>query len=79
MRTPFFWDREKMDILLRQALPRNAEPPYCHHPYTDFKSLWRHPLIEWADIIHLHWVSGLVTIRLSSGISANPLYGLFTI
>ena len=60
MRTPFFWDREKMDILLRQALPRNAEPPYCHHPYTDFKSLWRHPLIEWADIIHLHWVSGLV-------------------
>ena len=60
MRTPFFWDREKMDILLRQSCPANSKGPYCHHPYTDFTSLWKHPLIEWADIIHLHWVSGFV-------------------
>ncbi|MGN0090789.1 MAG: glycosyltransferase [Alloprevotella sp.] len=60
MRTPFFWDREKMDILLRQSCPVNSKAPYCHHPYTDFTSLWKHPLIEWADIIHLHWVSGFV-------------------
>ena len=31
MRTPFFWDREKMDILLRQSCPANSKGPYCHH------------------------------------------------
>ena len=56
MRMPWFWDEEKVRIELRKAQENTTERPYIHLPYSYFKNLTSHPLLEWADIIHLHWV-----------------------
>lgn len=60
MRTPWFWDEEKVKLELKLAQERTTERPYIHIPYSDYKNIVNHPLIEWADIIHLHWVSGML-------------------
>ena len=31
-----------------------------HGPYSYYKNISHHPLVEWADIIHLHWVSDFI-------------------
>ena len=61
-RMPWYWDKEKADIQLSEAKSRiNVETkPYTHHPFSCYKNIANHPLVEWADIIHLHWVSGFV-------------------
>lgn len=33
---------------------------YLHQPLTHYKNIAHHPLIEWADIIHLHWVPDFI-------------------
>ena len=33
---------------------------YLHHPLSEYHHLANHPLVQWADVIHLHWVSGFV-------------------
>lgn len=60
MRTPWYWDEEKMEIELRRIQETTQERPYIHLPYSFFQSISHHSLIDWADIIHLHWVSGMV-------------------
>lgn len=36
------------------------QPLFLHHPLSEYHHLANHPLVQWADVIHLHWVSGFV-------------------
>ena len=56
MRTPFFWDKEKMDKVLKEKNTQLEKPLFIHGPFSYYKNIINHPLFEWADIIHLHWV-----------------------
>ncbi len=60
MRMPWFWDEEKVRIELKKAQENTFEKPYIHMPYSYYKDVTNHPLFQWADIIHLHWVSGFI-------------------
>ena len=60
MRTPWYWDKEKADMLMQRELAKVKDRPYTHHPFSYYKNIVHHPLVEWADIIHLHWVSDFV-------------------
>lgn len=53
-------DEESMMYRLDKAYSSGCEHVYSHFPYTRYHSLANHPLVEWADVIHLHWVSGLI-------------------
>lgn len=57
MRLPWYMDEEKMQKILEQ---KNTDKLFLHQPYSCYKNIAHHPLIEWADIIHLHWVSDFV-------------------
>lgn len=57
MRMPWYMDEEKMMTLLKN---KNSDNLYLHIPLTSYKSIVYHPFVEWADIIHLHWVAGFV-------------------
>lgn len=50
-------DVEKAKHQLNKA---NKTRLYIHQPLSSFKSITHHPLVEWADIIHLHWVTGFI-------------------
>ena len=56
MRMPWFWDEEKVRTELKRVQDNTTERPYIHLPYSNYKDITNHPLFEWADIIHLHWV-----------------------
>lgn len=60
MRTPRYWDKEKFDTILNEKNKQLKEPLYLHGPYSNYKNIARHPLIDWADIVHLHWVPEFV-------------------
>lgn len=53
----WFMDAEKMRYQLNQA---NTQRLYLHQPMSDYKNISHHPLVGWADIIHLHWVPDFV-------------------
>lgn len=57
MHFPWKMNAEIMQKKLKEA---NKHDLYIHHPFSDYKGIAHHPLVEWADIIHLHWVSGFV-------------------
>lgn len=57
MRMPWYYDEEKMRKILDRA---NKEKLYLHQPFSHYKNIAHHPLVEWADIIHLHWVPDMV-------------------
>lgn len=57
MRLPWYMDVEKMDLCLERY---NTDNLYIHHPYSNYKNIAHHSLVEWADIIHLHWVPAFV-------------------
>lgn len=59
-RMPWYWDKEKADILLQSELAKVKDRPYTHNPFSCYKNIAHHPLVEWADIIHLHWVPDFV-------------------
>ena len=50
-------DAEKLQSQVDSA---NSNHLYLHIPLSQYKNLAHHPLIKWADVIHLHWVSGFV-------------------
>jgi len=54
---PFMMDAEKLQSQVDSA---NSNHLYLHIPLSQYKNLAHHPLIKWADVIHLHWVSGFV-------------------
>lgn len=60
MRTNWFNDAEKWDKIIEEANDRLPEKLFLHHPFSSYKSIASHPLVEWADIIHLHWVAGFI-------------------
>ena len=61
-RTPLWrkMDKEKVEIILRQKNSKLAKKLYLHGPYSSYKNIAHHPLVEWADVIHLHWVAYFV-------------------
>ena len=54
---PFFINQRKLQKLLNEA---NESHLYLHQPFSNYKNIGHHPLVEWADIIHLHWVADFV-------------------
>lgn len=59
-RFPWICDADKFQhdlILGKEKAGRNL---YLHHPCSHFTNISHHPLVEWADIIHLHWVPDFV-------------------
>jgi len=52
-----FMDADKLRISLEKA---NQNHHYLHQPLSNYTNIAHHPLIEWADIIHLHYVSEFV-------------------
>lgn len=58
--SPGYWNLEKMERVFRLATEKSMNVPYVHFPLSKYKGLKHHNLIEWADIIHLHWVSGMI-------------------
>ena len=54
---PFMMNAERFQFQVNQT---NTNHLYLHIPYSDYKNIAHHPLVEWADIIHLHWVSGFI-------------------
>ena len=60
MRTQWYNDAEKWDAILEEANNSLSEKQYLHHPFSYYKGIAHHQLVEWADIIHLHWVPDFV-------------------
>lgn len=59
-RIPIYMDADKLTSIL-EGINRNlSDSVYAHHPLTQYKNIARYPLIEWADIVHLHWVPDFV-------------------
>ncbi len=56
-KVPGYMDTEKMQHLLNVA---NNDQLYLHIPLSYYKNIAHHPFVEWADIIHLHWVSDFI-------------------
>lgn len=54
---PWYKSVRKYDRILRIV---NRSGLLLNHPYSGYKSIVNHPLVKWADIIHLHWVPGFV-------------------
>lgn len=54
---PFGMNSEKLRRKIGKAY---ADYIYYHIPFSQYKNLANHPLVEWADVIHLHWVAGFV-------------------
>lgn len=54
---PFYMNKMKLQRRLDKA---NNNHLYLHQPFSYFKNIANHPLIDWADIIHLHWVADFV-------------------
>lgn len=50
-------NRYKYIDMLRKA---NTEHLYLHHPFSRFQHVVDHQLVQWADIIHLHWVADFI-------------------
>jgi len=57
MRLPWYINAEKMQNKLDKA---NSQHLYLHQPLSNYSDIVNHPLFEWADIIHLHWVADFV-------------------
>lgn len=54
---PFLMNAEKLQEQVDEA---NSKHLYLHIPLSQYKNIAEHPLIRWADVIHLHWVSGFI-------------------
>lgn len=54
---PFCMTKEKLGRLAYEA---NVEKLSIHIPLTNYTDICHHPLVEWADVIHLHWVAGFI-------------------
>lgn len=52
-----FTDTDALRIKLEKV---NRNHYYLHQPLSNYKNIAHHPLVEWADIIHLHYVPEFV-------------------
>lgn len=53
-------DKEKMEVELQRRNRKLERPLYLHGPSSSYKNIAHHPLVEWADVIHLHWVANFI-------------------
>lgn len=53
-------DKEKVEMILHRKNNRLEKKFYLHGPFTSYTNVAHHPLVEWADVIHLHWVAYFV-------------------
>lgn len=60
MRLFSFDDEDALMSKISTTTEKINEKPYLHVPRSFYQNISNHPLIEWADIIHLHWVSGFI-------------------
>lgn len=60
MRNQWFADYETTEKELENVKSRLIEDLFLSSPLTSYKSIINHPSVKWADIIHLHWVSGMI-------------------
>ena len=60
LRFRLYYGEEQLQYELSIAQKRADAHVYAHLPVTSFKNLAQHPLVEQADLVHLHWVSGFV-------------------
>ena len=54
------WPLMDADALNMKLERVNRGHYYLHQPLSNYKNIAHHPLVEWADIIHLHWVCDFV-------------------
>lgn len=59
-RTGLIVDNDVMWTKKEDALKNVDEFVYINVPFSDYTNIVNHPLVEWADIIHLHWVACFV-------------------
>jgi len=59
-RMPWVCDADKWRYDLTLAQENAGTSLYLHHPRSQYINIAHHPLVEWADIIHLHWVTEFV-------------------
>lgn len=60
LRCKWYNDAEKNDITLNNIRKELKSPLDISHPLSHFRNIVNSPLIDWADVIHLHWVTNLV-------------------
>lgn len=85
--TSWYWDETKLQIAYWSQMEGMKEHPYINFPITKYKNIADHELVEWADIIHLHWVAGMIDYptffrKIKKPIvwtfhDKNPVMGLF--
>lgn len=59
-RLGFVIDEKYLVRRIEKRLCKNQQELYFHVPLSSYRNLPNHPLIQEADIIHLHWVSGMI-------------------
>lgn len=59
-RLPWVLDADKFTIMLKRASAHLPKELYLHQPLSFYTNIVHHPLVEWADVIHLHWVTDFV-------------------
>lgn len=53
-------DEETMMYHISNLMHQSGQYEYVHVPISEYKALAEHPLVKEADIIHLHWVTGMI-------------------
>ena len=59
-RLGFVIDEKYLVRRIEKRLCKNQQELYFHVPLSSYRNLPNHPLIQEADIVHLHWVSGMI-------------------
>jgi len=59
-RLGLYEDEDSLWYKRSQAMPNANDMVYTNVPLTSYKNIAHHPLVEWADVIHLHWVACFV-------------------
>lgn len=59
-RLGLYEDEDSLWYERSKAMPNANDVVYTNVPLTSYKNIAHHPLVEWADVIHLHWVACFV-------------------
>lgn len=58
--TPRYTNSFSLQRKLDKDNAKLPQPMFANQPLSEYHQLANHPLVQWADIIHLHWVSRFV-------------------
>ena len=59
-RLGLYEDEDSLWYERNKAMPNANDVVYTNVPLTSYKNIAHHPLVEWADVIHMHWVACFV-------------------